>query len=166
MKSIPLYIFLAMTLASCSASYLTVQTDYLSHKNLASYYVGTPDPRQNYPTIGERLIIYWSVPKELLCYDDLHLEVTIRFRNREEVVEVFNIHKTRGTYIFALLNDDYLYHRGILTYKIDLVGGGYVFEEWRHQIWANLIEIPFENCSAPCPTADGEEEEYPINWDE
>src|ERR1051326_7558271 len=72
---------LAVLLVSCSQSCLKIQTDYLSHKTLASYYVGTPDPRQNDPAIGQRLIIGWSVPKSYLTYDNLRLEVSIRFRN-------------------------------------------------------------------------------------
>lgn len=157
-----LALFTLLTMSSCSSSYLTVHTDYLSHKNLASYYVGTPDPRLNCPAIGERLIIYWSVPKEFLCSEDLHLEVTIRFRNREEIVEVFNIEKTRGTYVFSLINNDYFNRGGILTYKIDLIGGGCVYEEWRHQIWVDLIEInnQQDSCASEEPT-----EDFHIDWE-
>jgi len=124
---------------SCCRSSLTVQTDYLTQKDLASYYVGTPDPRQNFATVGQRLIICWSLPKFYLSYQDLHLEVTIRFRNRQEIIEIFDILQARGTYVFELLNSDYALKKGILTYKVDLVGGGVVLEEWRHKIWSDLI---------------------------
>jgi hypothetical protein len=159
----PFYLLLfAPLFCSCRESCLTIQTDYLTYKNLASYYVGTPDPRQNVPTVGQRLIIGWAVPKSYLTYENLHLEVTIRFRNREEVIEVFPIKKTRGTYVFALLNCDYFEKRGILTYKIDLIGGGCILEEWRHKIWTDLITINSE-----CKEAQEEEpEEYPIDWDQ
>lgn len=158
----PIYfLLLPLLLCSCGKSCLTIQTDYLTYKNLASYYVGTPDPRQNVPTVGQRLIISWSVPKAWLSYENLHLEVTIRFRNREEVVETFYISKTRGTYVFALLNCDYFAKRGILTYKIDLIGGDCILEEWRHKIWADLIQINQEAADAqPEPV-----EDYPIDWD-
>lgn len=151
---------LAVLLVSCSQSYLKIQTDYLTHKTLASYYVGTPDPRQNDPAIGQRLIIGWSVPKSHLSYENLRLEVSIRFRNREETKEIFYITKTRGTYIFALLNCDYFTRRGILTYKIDLIGGDCVLEEWRHKIWSDLILI---NQEQELPEQEIIED-YPIDW--
>lgn len=151
---------LAILLCSCGKSSLTIQTDYLTHKNLASYYVGTPDPRQNVPTVGQRLIISWSIPKDYLRYDNLRLEITIRFRNREEIIEIFYLHKTRGTYVFTLLNCDYFTKRGILTYKIDLIGGDCTLEEWRHLIWTDLILINQER-----ETQEEEEiEDYPIDW--
>lgn len=164
--------FLALALlSSCGKSCLTVQTDYLTHKNLASYYVGTPDPRQNVPTVGQRLIISWSVPKTYLSYENLRLEVTIRFRNREEVIEIFLIQKTRGTYVFALLNNDYFTKRGILTYKIDLFGGDCLLEEWRHKIWADLILINQEEDNNQTgireePGREFQEDDYPIDWND
>jgi len=161
-----IYRFLLLTTASllftsCQQSYLTVQTDYLSYKNLASYYVGTPDPRMNCPPIGQRLIISWSVPKSFLCYENLHLEVIIRFRNRQEQIELFNISNQRGTYVYTILNNDFIEKQGILTYKIDLVANDCVLEEWRHQIWAELIEIPYESLPAP----DQLQEAPDIDWE-
>jgi hypothetical protein len=156
---------LPMYLSSCGNSCsLTVQTDYLTHKDLASYYVNTPDPRQNITAIGQRLIVCWSVPKSYLSYEDLHLEVTIRFRNREEIIEVCHLSRTRGTYVFALLNADYLAKRGILTYKINIVGGGLILEEWRHQIWFDLISINQQDTILQ--EAAKEEETYPVHWDQ
>lgn len=168
-----------LLLYSCNQSSLTVQTDYISHKNLASYYVKTPDPRLNFPTIGERLIVGWAVPKEYLNYENLHLKITIRFRNREEMIEIFHLSKTRGTYVFNLLNADYISTRGILTYKIDLIGGDVILEEWRHRIWKDLILINMNLQHPPQQQLNQqnyqdlqgyqdqrEQEEYPINWDE
>lgn len=140
-------IFLSILfLVSCNSSYLSVHTDYFSRENLASYYVGTPDPRLNNPPIGQRLIVTWAVPRS--CngyYSDLHLEVTIRFRNRKEVREIYPITRLHGTYVYSLLNEDYIETRGMLSYKVDLVADGKVLEQWRHQIWADLIEINHEN---------------------
>lgn len=161
MKSLYLC-FLLTFLCSCQKSYLIVQTDYLTHKNLASYYVGTPDPRQDSPTVGQRLIISWFVPQHYLSYENLRLEVTIRFRNREEIMEIFHIQQAWGTYVFCLLNQDYFKKQGILTYKIDLIGGEQILEEWRHKIWTNLIVIGQEKQTPE--KEEEEEEDYPIDW--
>lgn len=132
-------LILPLLLTACTEKYLSVHTDYISRETLASYYVNTPDPRLNNPSIGQRLIISWSMPKEYLDYEDLHLDLYIRFRNREETTESLGILKRKGTYIYELLNEEYIQKQGILTYKMDLIGNGQVLEEWRHQIWTDLL---------------------------
>lgn len=166
MKTLYFWLLTPLLLSSCGRSSLTVQTDYLSHKNLASYFVSTPDPRQNVTAIGQRLIICWSVPKYYLSYENLHLQVTIRFRNREELIEIFHLPKTRGTYVYALLNEDYIAKRGILTYKVDLIGGDCILEEWRHQIWTDLISFNSQDTLTQETNEEEPEEEYPINWND
>lgn len=131
-----LWLALCILFTGCSSEYLTIYTDYLSHENLASYYVGTPDPRLNHPPIGQRLILSWSVPKE---YEDLHLEMTIRFRNREELQESLCLNRHSGTYIYSLEDEDYFEKKGILTYKVDLYSKDEIIEEWRHQLWTERI---------------------------
>lgn len=126
---------------ACSNPHLSVHTDYLSHKNLASYHVGTPDPRLDNPPIGQRLIVTWSIPRMYLYYEDPHLVVTIRFRNREEIEETIYIHRMHGTYVYDLLNEDYIEKRGMLSYKVDIIAQGCLLDQWRHQIWADLIHL-------------------------
>jgi hypothetical protein len=128
-----------LALTGCQCEKLTVYTDYLSHENLASYHVGTPDPRLNNPPMGQRLIISWSLPKNYLCYEDLHLDLTIRFRNKQQISEKIDICKRKGMYIYSVLNEDFFETKGLLTYKIDLVGDDVILEEWRHQLWTELI---------------------------
>lgn len=134
-----IYICLLSGLAGCSRQHLTIYTDYLSHKNLASYRVGTPDPLQVNPPIGQRLIISWSLPDSLFSQGNIRLEAKIRFRNREQVVETLEICKQAGTYSYNLINEDFFEKGGILTYKVDLLSNDDVLEEWRHQLWTELI---------------------------
>jgi hypothetical protein len=139
------FIILSCLMMGCSSEYLTIYTDYLSHENLASYHVGTPDPRLNNPPIGQRLLISWSFPKEYLDREDLHLDISIRFRNREVLTQKVAICKSSGTYIYSLLNEDYFEREGILTYKVDLVAKDEIFEEWRHQLWTELLILDTKN---------------------
>lgn len=127
---------------SCSAKYLTVYTDYLSHENLASSHIGSPDPQLNHPPVGQRLILSWSVPKR---YRNLHLEITLRFRTREEYSMSIPLKNVSGDYIYSLINEDYFQKRGILTYKVDLFSENSLLEEWKHQLWTELIQEPTEN---------------------
>lgn len=133
-----------LLLTSCEETYISAHTDYLSHENLASYVIKTPDPLLNNPPVGQRLIVGWSVPRSYLDLDNLHLVVTIRFRNRTETIENLDILRRKGTFIYPVMDQDYFTTRGILTYKIDLMCGEQVLEEWRHQIWTELINVERE----------------------
>lgn len=151
-KFLNFFILVFILTCGCSRTSLSVHTDYLSHENLASYHIETPDPRLNNPPVGQRLIVRWCVPQNYLEFEDLHLEITIRFRNRQEVVEQLDLLKRRGTYVYPVLNEAYVASRGILTYKVDLVADGNVLEEWRHQMWVDLITIG-EDKELPCNDA-------------
>jgi hypothetical protein len=130
-----------LMLLSCNRSLIIVQTEYLSHKNLASYHVGTPDPMLFDPPIGQRLTISWNIPKHYLTYDDLHIKTTVRLRNHQEVVEKFRIDKPVSNWVYALMNKDYCESGGILTYKVELFGCNEVIDAWYHQLWTDLIQF-------------------------
>ncbi len=134
-------VFLALILSSCTSNKLTVYSDYLSLQNLASYYVHTPDPCLSNPPIGQRLLVFWSFSSSYMRCDDLHLLITIRFRNREQIEKKVCLTRSYGSYIYQLLNEDFFEKGGFLTYKVDLVENDTVIEEWRHQLWTELITI-------------------------
>ncbi len=145
LKKTTVFLLSTLTLFGCQRERLTIYTDYLSHRNLASYRVGTPDPMKNNPPVGQRLIISWKLSKQVLAKNNLHIEAKIRFRNREETTESIEICKRSGTYYYYLVNEDYLEKQGILTYKVDLIGEGEILEEWRHQLWTELIILDSED---------------------
>lgn len=132
---------LLLCLSSCLSSRLAVYTDYLSRENLASYIVDTPDPFLNNPMVGQRLIITWTLKKRHMLYQDLHLKISIRFRNKKELILTHSITRPKGTYVYTLLNQDYIDNNGILTYKVELIGDGYLLDEWLHQMWTKLILV-------------------------
>lgn len=134
-------LFFLGTLTSCTNCHLAVYTDYISSESLASYYIGTPDPRLCRPTLGQRLIVIWTLPRKYLCHEDLHLKLYVRFRNKQETVVNYPITKAKGTYVYSVLDDDYIHTDGILTWKVELIGSKVILDEWRHQIWTNLILV-------------------------
>lgn len=144
-------------LNSCTCSILSVRTEYLSHENLASYHVGTPDPLLENPPIGQRLIVNWTLPQDIPSANEMYIEVTIRFRNKEEIRERFPICKKSGRYIYTLLNERYIETDGIQTYKIELKQGDCIVEEWRHQLWVELITFNKED--TPNESFDFDEDE-------
>ena len=128
-------------LTSCSGRMLTVYSDYVTRESLASFYVDTPDPLLNCPPYGERLVISWSVPSQLMKLEDPHLLLTLRYRNRDQIVRKIPLRRSGGTTLFRVLNEDYCKTGGFLTYKVQLIAGDCVYDEWRHQLWAELIAI-------------------------
>lgn len=141
MKKILLWLGLLTCVACTKNVHLSVQTLYFSRETLASYYVETPDPMLINPPVGQKLLISWSLPRNYLNSSDLHLNIRIRFRNREEVEINVPIEKTWGSYTYVLPNECYFETQGIMTYKVTLVGDNLVLDEWRHQLWHELIHI-------------------------
>lgn len=132
-------LFTLFSLTSCMTSRLVVQTRYFSDENLASFYVDTPDPLQNNPPIGQNLLMFWNLKKDFCKYENIELKYTIRFRNKKEITEAVRLTKRKGYYIYSILNCDYFDSGGIQTYKVELLGDGIVFEEWRQHLWKELI---------------------------
>lgn len=137
------FLFLALFLLSaCASERLYVQSDYFSNRDLASSYAKTPDPRQESKWLGQQLILGWSLPKEYLQKPDLRLELTLRYRNREQVVKRFPLKKRKGQLLHLLKNDEFLEKKGILTYRLQVVAAkDEVLETWQHQLWTNLLDV-------------------------
>lgn len=145
----PLFSFLVLffILFSCNQRPLIVQTQYLNRNSLASYHVGTPDPKLTNPDIGEQLIIQWALPKNTALSHTLSLHIKIRFHNREEISRSIPVDQPSGTYVYTLLNQEFLKSRGILTYKVQLIDEDRVIDEWQHQLWTALIVLQKEEAA-------------------
>lgn len=132
---------LSIFLSGCSLHPLTVQTQYLSHENLASYYVGTPDPHLDHPAIGERLLVQWCLSKCTFEGQELTLRLKIRFHNHKEDEITIPIEKKSGYYLYDLTNEEFCETGGILTYLAEIRNGNCVVESWKHPLWAPLISF-------------------------
>jgi hypothetical protein len=130
---------LAFSLVSCTSPRISAHSEYVTIETLASFCVGTPDPRKYSPEIGQRLFIDWAFPKEYSSFEDLHLTLTLRYRNRQQNVVDISIDQLSGGTIYYLLNEDYFKSEGILTFKIDVFGDDELLEHWQHQLWADSI---------------------------
>lgn len=132
---------LMLLLSGCQRETFVVQTDYLSEENLASYHVGTPDPLLNCPPVGQRMYVKWKIPEPLFCSENLYIKVVIRFRNREEETVIIDKLDRKGSYIYYLLQENYFQKEGILTYKVMLMSGDTILDQWLHQLWVDRIVI-------------------------
>ncbi len=151
--AVPLILLL---FTGCRQYYLSVCQEWVDVRYLASTNVGTPDPRQDHPPIGQMLILDWRVPKEifkkkpevvldLILWDYTTRQIRIPIKRRMDFAT------------YRLFNEDYEKTGGILTYKAEIVtSDGQVFRQWKHQLWVNLITVSDE--TVPQGTTESDEE--------
>lgn len=157
-KSLALLSLLA--LSACRQSYLSVQQEWIDGRYLASTHVNTPDPRQANPPYGQRLLIHWWVPSDILDHSP-NLVLEVIFKNFTQKKVVFPLRHRTGQKIFSLLNDEYHEKHGLLAWRAQIVTeDGSVFKEWKHQLWVKLIELN----DKPIFTPEPETPIYPKNF--
>ena len=122
---------------------------------LASTHVGTPDPRQDHPPIGQMLILDWRVPQEVFKKKPEVVLDLILWNYTQRQIRI-PIKRQMDFATYRLFNEEYDKTGGILTYKAQIVTeDGNVFREWKHQLWVNLIipqsakDLEFERDKAP-----------------
>lgn len=121
---------------------ISVRTDYLPNDRLASFYVGTPDPQLTCPSSRQRLIVSWCFSKHTFKkYQNLSVSLSIRLRNRKEIVKTHTIQHLNGYYIYPLSDCLFRETGGILTYQVHLIGDGSILETWSHPLWSELISF-------------------------
>lgn len=125
----------------CYKDHLYVQQEWVDRNFLASSHIGTPDPRQECPPIGQRLLVAWRFPMNLINRQ-LHLILTVRFwdNTEEELYQVIENSKAYAAFNF--------YDERILTYRIQVFDSeDEVVETWEHHFWTKLIDINRSNVS-------------------
>lgn len=131
----PLAILFLTLFTGCYKDHLYVQQEWVDGSFLASSHIGTPDPRQECPPEGQRLLISWKFPGNLIA-EQLELVATVRFwDNSEEVI----CRPIKNTWGYAAL---FFSKCKILTYRIQVINGcGEIVETWEHHFWTELIDI-------------------------
>lgn len=118
-----------------------MQQEWVDANFLASSKVNTPDPRQEHPPLGQRLIIAWDFPKSVF-EKELTMVATVRlWDNTQQVFRQPMIRKRDITALF-FANKQAGIDRRILTYKVQIfAANGKEVEKWDHQLWTELIEV-------------------------
>jgi hypothetical protein len=139
------WVLLLIYLPSCGKSYITVRQEWVDRRYLASSHVNTPDPRQNNPPLGQKLIVSWLIPNSVM-EEHPNLVLRVIFWNYTEKNIVFPIRHRAGYKVFSVLNEEYEKTGGLLTYSAQIVSqDNQVYKEWKHQLWVNLIDINGEH---------------------
>ncbi len=132
-----------------------MQQEWVDRNFLASTHVGTPDPRQECPPLGQRLLVAWRFPANIVG-SGLNLVLTVRFWDNVEEKIVRPIASSHGYEAFNFFDDQ------ILTYKIVVVNqAGDIVEIWEHHFWTKLIDIDRSNVSVSSQPKQGSVMETP-----
>lgn len=132
---------LCALMSGCGKYYLSLTQQKVDASYLSSVHVGTPDPRQAHPPLGEMIIMDWRVPKELL-QEHPFIELRVIYWDYTEKAFSFPINKRMGYVTYKDLNEEFTKTQGILTYKADIkTASGKIYKEWKHQLWVNLITL-------------------------
>jgi hypothetical protein len=143
-----LLLFLSIVFFSgCQQYYLSVCQEWVDVRYLASTHVGTPDPRQDHPPIGQMLILDWRIPKEIFKKKPEIVLDLILWNYTQRQIHI-PVKRPMDFATYRLFNEEYDKTGGILTYKAQIVTqDGAIFREWKHQLWVNLITIDQETTS-------------------
>jgi hypothetical protein len=134
-------LFLLLASFGCQKYYLTLYQEKVDETSLASTYVGTPDPRQKDPPIGQKLIIEWQIPGELLEKHPF-ISLQVIYRDYSEAQYVYPLSYKSGYTVYLLDGEEYQKTRGLLSYKAELkTSEGEVFRTWQHQLWVPVIRL-------------------------
>jgi hypothetical protein len=132
-------LLLLLLLAGCDKYYLSLREVPVDASYMASTHVRTPDPRKNDPPHGQKIVLKWSVPPELL---EQHPQIVFRaiYKNHTEKTFVYPIESRLGYTVYSLLDQEWDQTGGLLTYSADIMTSDCrVFRDWKHQLWVNLI---------------------------
>lgn len=138
-----LSLLILITVSSCTPHSLDVQTRYLNAENLASYHIGTPDPHLDQPTLGQRLLIQWSLSSQEFQQHPVFLYLTLRLRNHQQRELKVLLSKKRGYYLYDLIDQDYCETGGLQTYQVEIRNDTCLIASWKHPLWAELITFDF-----------------------
>jgi hypothetical protein len=140
------YFFLALIiLASCEKYYISIRNIDVDKNYLSSVHVNTPDPRQEKPPKGQKLVVKWLIPNALIV-EKPELILCVIYKNHTEETFRYEIKEHAGQHICSLLKDRFIEKKGFLTYKASIVTGkGEIYRSWQHQMWVNLINLEEDN---------------------
>ena len=135
------FVFCLLSFLGCNRQNLYIQSEYITYEDLASYHAGSPDPRKECPDTGQRLLVYWSLPKHCFVPEKSILTLLLRYGNGSERNITINLKRASGLFTYDLFNEEYFCQEGILTYKAYITIENQLVEEWFHQIWTDKIDF-------------------------
>ena len=118
-----------------------MQQEWVDARFLASSKVGTPDPRQSNPPVGQRLIVAWDFPKSIF-EEDLKAVTSVRLWNNTQEVFEEKIVRKRDVIAYFFSDKQEEQDLRILTYRVQIFNAkGEEVRLWEHHLWTELTEV-------------------------
>jgi len=143
-----LLLFAGFNLAACYKNHFNVQQEWIDRNFLASSHIRTPDPRQERPPVGQRLLVSWDFPRSIF-EKHLLLCLTVRFWDDTQETISQPIERKRDFATFFFPQDSGSKDKRILTYRVQAISEkGEIVGAWDHQFWTKLIDVGKDNFSS------------------
>ncbi|PCI78259.1 hypothetical protein COB21_01115 [Candidatus Aerophobetes bacterium] len=140
-KNLTLILSLLLLFGSgCEKYYVTIKKEPIDRQYLASTFVGSPDPLQITPPLGQILFVEWSISSENLKKNP-HLVLEIIYGDWSEQKLVFDIDKRRGIIQYDLQGAPYKKKEGLFSYRALIqTPSGEVLQQWSQLMWTPLVD--------------------------
>ena len=133
--------FSCLILFGCSPPFLNVKSNPVNRDSLASTFVGSPDPLQKNPPIGQQLIITWSLSSKVTL-NRLQMVLSTFYYDDSRETFTYPICCKKGVMSHYLVGQDYVKKRGLRTYKVEIVDSKEgVIKVWKHILWFDPIDL-------------------------
>lgn len=133
--------FLAMLvlLSACAAPAISVRTEKIDHKYLASFHAETPDPLRCRFFKGQQVVVSWKFCKKKMAAP-LHLKLLlVRASHTLEVIER-TLPCLSGTTVFYFLGDDWRQKEEILTWRAEIYKDNVLVAMTCQKPWVDWID--------------------------
>lgn len=132
-------LFLLGLLCGCQQSVLFIHEQDLGPKSLASWHVGSPDPRC--APCGQMFVIEWLLSKrQLECCPRVVLDL-VYCNNTQESFE-FPIEKLIGYETVRVEGEQFTCTGGVMTYRARiLTNTDEEIAQWKHQLFVKIINL-------------------------
>ena len=133
--------FSCLLFVGCSSPFLNVKSTPVNRDSLASTFVGSPDPLQKKPPIGQQLIIRWSLSSKVTL-DRLQMVLSTFYHDDSRETFTYPIRCKRGVMSYYLVGQDYVKKQGLRTYKVEIVDSKEgVIKVWKQILWFDPINL-------------------------
>lgn len=134
-----LFFLVGLLLLMTSCARLSVRTEKLDQRHLASYHVATPDPTRCQFFKGQQVVVSWYYCQESAPLPFLLRLFLIRANHTQEIWER-KLTTKRGSTIFYFLGEDWCSKGEILTWRAELYSGGRLIACHAQKPWVDWID--------------------------
>jgi hypothetical protein len=136
------YLSCVALFVGCTPRPLNISHEFRTQCDLASSFVGTPDPRINQiEYLGEELFVSWWIPSKEYLSATWEVRAELVFRTGERQVASIDLSKPHGRACIPLLGESYFALGGYASYAFFLLKDSEVVACRTHPAYTNEVFI-------------------------